>query len=411
MTGVLDGVTVIDLSRVLAAPFATQMLSDLGATILKVEALSGDHTRTWGQHYFDTTNRGKHSIAVNLKDERGQEIVRSLAEQADVFVENFKVGEMETFGLDYPKLSRANEGIIYLSMTGFGQTGPRRREPGYDSVIQAMTGIMSATGDPDRPPNKVGIAWIDVMAGLTATSGVLAALYERGSSGRGQHIDLSLFDVGIMALIDAGMDYLHHGNVQTRTGGVHRNFAPAQPFRAADGWVTIAVGTDDQFHRMCHAMELPELVTDPRFDSNANRLRHREELGAILAERFALEERTHWFDTFARDAIPLSAINDIAEALGDDQSAARDVVWHIATDDDEVPVLANPLQHMSRTPARAAGPPPRLGQHTREILTSTFGFDDTKIAALASDHVIRVAEDAPVMNDSGRQNVERTRQV
>lgn len=407
MPGPLDGVTVVDLSRVMAAPFTTQMLSDFGATVWKIEALRGDHTREWGAHYFDAANRGKLSLGINLKDHRGQSIVRSLAARADVFVENFKVGDLRRFGLDYKSLQPSNEGLIYLSVTGFGQTGPRKDQPGYDTVAQAVTGVMTVTGEPDRAPSKVGIAWIDVMTGLAGTVGVMAALYERASSGVGQYIDLSLFDVGMMALIDAGQDYLDRGNVQIRTGSVHRNFAPAEPFRASDGWLIIAIGNDEQFRRLCDAMQLQGLLTDPRFEHNAIRLVHRAELAQILAERFASDTRARWAERFERHKLAMSPIHDIADAVGDPQTAARNIVWNIDRGGGTASVLANALQHMSRTPPAPAGPPPRLAEHTHEVLGRVLSLSEREIMALANDGVISVGGGEPetsgtVASDGGR---------
>jgi crotonobetainyl-CoA:carnitine CoA-transferase CaiB-like acyl-CoA transferase len=240
----LSDIKVLDLSRVLAAPFAGQMLSDLGAEVIKVEALGGDDTRTWGTHYFRAINRGKKSIAVNLKDPRGQAIVRRLALKSDVLLENYKVGDLARYGLDHPTLAKDNPGLIYLSITGFGQTGPRAAQPGYDTIIQGMTGIMTLCGEPDRPPARAGLPMVDIMSGMVGTVGILSALHERARSGLGQRIDLSLFDVGMMMLVDAGQDYLDHDHVQSRLGGINRNFSPGQPFQSTDGWVTLAVPAD-----------------------------------------------------------------------------------------------------------------------------------------------------------------------
>jgi crotonobetainyl-CoA:carnitine CoA-transferase CaiB-like acyl-CoA transferase len=294
----LSDLKVLDLSRVMAAPFAAQMLSDLGAEVIKVEALGGDDTRTWGSHYFRSANRGKKSIAVNLKDHRGQAIVKQLAIQSDVLLENYKVDDLVRYGLDYPTLSKENPGLLYLSVTGFGQTGPRSAQPGYDTIIQGMTGIMTLCGEPDRPPARAGLPMVDIMSGMVGTVGILSALHERTRSGLGQHIDVSLFDVGMMMLVDAGQDYLDHDHVQSRLGGINRNFSPGQPFQSSDGWVTLAVATDDQFRRMCAAMGLETLPDDPRFVDNAVRVKHREELSAILAPCFAKSSTEEWEHIF-----------------------------------------------------------------------------------------------------------------
>jgi crotonobetainyl-CoA:carnitine CoA-transferase CaiB-like acyl-CoA transferase len=375
----LENVRILDLSRVFAAPFATQMLSDLGAEVWKIESPKGDDTRKWGAHVFAAFNRGKKSIVVDLKTADGQALVRLLAAKADVVVENFKTGDLARYGLDYPTLQKRNDRLIYLSLTGFGQTGPRKNQPGYDTVIQAMSGVMSVTGDPDRPPGRVGIAWIDVMSGLTTTIGILSALAERQHSGKGQHIDLSLFDVGIMALVDAGQDFLQTGRVHRRVGSITRNLSPAQPFQAADGWVVVAVGNDEQFVRMCHALDLADLAADPRFTTNALRIEHRTVLADRLAAKLATHSRAELIEMFETARVPLSPIHGIDEALQDRQTDARALVWDLGAG---VRSLANPLQRMSRTPAAPAGPPPALGQHTLEVLGHELGLDATELARL-----------------------------
>lgn len=384
----LTGIKVLDLSRVMAAPYAAQMLGDLGAEVIKIEALAGDDTRTWGTHYFRAANRGKKSIAVNLKDPRGQAIARQLAAGSDIMIENFKVGDLARYGLDYAALSATNAGLIYLSVTGFGQTGPRRAQPGYDTIIQGMAGIMTLCGEPDRPPARAGLPVVDVMSGLVGAIGILSALHERSRSGIGQQVDISLFDVGIMMLVDAGQDYLDHNHVQSRLGGVNRNFAPAQPFQTTDGWVTLAVATDDQFKRMCRAMDLSELDHDPRFLDNAGRVANRAALSAIMAPRFATASSDVWTTLFEQAKVPLSPIHDIAEAMADPQAAARNLVWRMS---DKLSLIANPLQHMSRTPARPGAPPPELGQDSRAVLCEGLGISDEDFATLVRDGVVATA--------------------
>jgi crotonobetainyl-CoA:carnitine CoA-transferase CaiB-like acyl-CoA transferase len=386
----LRGITVLDVSRVMAAPFSTQMLSDFGATVIKIEALAGDDTRAWGSHYFRAANRGKQSIAVNLKHDRGKQIVQALAAKADVFVENFKVGDLARFGLDYERLKLSNKQLIYLSITGFGQTGPRQAQPGYDTIMQAMTGIMTLCGESDRPPARAGLPIIDIMSGLVGAIGILTALYHRRSSGEGQHIDLSLFDVGIMALVDAGQDYLDHNHIQTRLGGINRNFAPAQPHQTIDGWITLAVATDDQFARMCNAMSLSQLMTDDRFSNNARRISNRRELAELMANRFITQTSAYWAEKFEEYKVPLSPIFNIAEALDDAQSSARHVIWNLESVGGTLRVLANPLQHMSQSPASSSGPPPALGEHTAEILRSRLNIDEADLASLIRDGVVRI---------------------
>jgi crotonobetainyl-CoA:carnitine CoA-transferase CaiB-like acyl-CoA transferase len=390
MNGPLRGITVLDISRVMAAPFATQMLSDFGATIIKVEALGGDDTRAWGSHYFRAANRGKRSMAVNLKDERGQQIVRAIAASSDVFVENFKVGDLARYGLDHERLSATNKRLIYLSITGFGQTGPRQLQPGYDTIMQAMTGIMTLCGESDRPPARAGLPIIDVMSGLVGTIGVLAALHHRATTGVGQRIDLSLFDVGIMALVDAGQDYLDHNHIQTRLGGVNRNFAPAEPHQTKDGWITLAIATEEQFSRMCSAMSLSHLVNDDRFSNNARRIHNRRVLADIMNDVFKTRTSADWGATFEEHRVPLSPINNIAQALDDAQSAARQVVWNLESARGAIRVLANPLQHMSVSPAGPTGPPPELGEHTADILQSWLNMSSAEVTSLVRDGVVRL---------------------
>lgn len=381
----LSDIRVLDISRVLAAPYAAQMLSDLGADVIKVEAMTGDDTRTWGTHYFRAVNRGKRSIAINLKDPRGQDIVRRLARRSDVMLENFKVGDLARFGLDYERLSQENPGLIYLSVTGFGQTGPRAAQPGYDTIIQGMTGIMTLCGEPDRPPARAGLPIVDVMSGMVGTIGVLAALHERALSGKGQQIDISLFDVGVMMLVDAGQDYLDNDHIQSRLGGINRNFAPAQPFRTTTGWVTLAVATDEQFRRMCAAMNLPELLEDPRFVDNARRVANRSALAEIMAARFATASTEEWEAAYAREKVSLSPIHDIAEAMADPQSAARNLIWKFG---DAMRLIANPLQHMSRTPARPGKAPPELGQDAHSVLCDELALAQGDYDTLIADGVI-----------------------
>jgi crotonobetainyl-CoA:carnitine CoA-transferase CaiB-like acyl-CoA transferase len=381
----LSDIRVLDLSRVLAAPYAAQMLSDLGADVIKVEAMTGDDTRTWGTHYFRAVNRGKRSIAINLKDPRGQDIVRRLAKRSDVVLENFKVGDLSRFGLDYERLSADNPGLIYLSVTGFGQTGPRAAQPGYDTIIQGMTGIMTLCGEPDRPPARAGLPVVDVMSGMVGTIGILSALFERATSGKGQQIDISLFDVGVMMLVDAGQDYLDNDHIQSRLGGINRNFAPAQPFQTTTGWVTLAVATDEQFRRMCVAMDLPELVEDPRFVDNARRVANRPALAEIMAARFATASTEDWEAAYSRQKVSLSPIHNIAEAMADPQSAARNLIWKFG---DAMRLIANPLQHMSRTPARPGIPPPALGQDAHSVLCDELAIADDDYNTLVADGVI-----------------------
>ena len=394
--GALEGLTVLDLSRILAGPFCTQVLSDLGAIVWKVEPPWGDDVRRFGppftqgeSAFYLSTNRGKKSLAINLKDPRGQELVRALVGRADVLVENFKPGDLARYGLDYESMARANPRIIYASITGFGHSGPRRDEPGYDIVAQALSGIMSVTGEPDGPPMRVGVAWIDLLSGLTAAVGVLAALHERERSARGQEIDLSLFDVGLMSMVNLAQDYLVTGTPPRRLGNAHPQVAPYQAFEALDGWFTLAVGNDDQYQRMSRAIGHAGLWEDERFRTNAGRVKYREELASKLTDIFRRRGRGEWLDAMERARVPAAPVYGLADGLQDPQAEARRTVWEVPHPAlGKLRLMANALQHMGRTPASPQGHPPMLGEHTREVLTEVLGLGQQEVDSLDSSGVV-----------------------
>ena len=395
--GALSDVTVLDMSRIMAGPFGTQILADLGATVWKIESPWGDDTRGWGppfvggeSAYYLSANRGKKSLIVNLRDPRGQEIIRSLAQKADILVENFRVGNLKRYGLDYESISAINPGIVYASVTGFGQTGPRAAEPGYDAALQGMTGVMSVTGEADGRPTKVGVAWVDILTGLTTTIGILAALHERKLSGRGQHVDVSLFDVGIACMANLAQSYLATGEAPGRMGNAHPQVVPYQDFQASDGSFMIAANNDDQFRRLCDAVGLPGLADDERFETNAARVVNRETLAGLLNEKIGDNARDFWMDTLQEAGITVTSINSVADVLADPQAEARKSVWEV-----EHPALGNiqlmgsALQHLSRTPASPQGHPPLLGEHTEEVLSEALGMSDSEIKALIDDQVVK----------------------
>ena len=400
--GALSDITVLDMSRILAGPFGTQILADLGATVWKIESPWGDDTRGWGppfvgseSAYYLSANRGKKSLIVNLRDPRGQDIIKQMAHKADVVVENFKVGNLKRFGLDYESLSAVNPGIIYSSVTGFGQTGPRAEEPGYDAALQGMTGVMSVTGEPDGRPSKVGAAWIDILTGLTSTIGILAALHERETSGRGQHIDVSLFDVGIAMMANIAQSYLATKETPGRLGNAHPQVAPYQDFRASDGFFMLAANNNDQFKRLCDTVGLPDLPDDERFRDNADRVRNREALETLINEKMGNNTRDYWMKQIQKAGITVTSINTVADALDDPQAAARKSVWNIDHPTlGSVPVLASALQHMSRTPAQAQGHPPLLGEHTEEVLRNDLGIPNDEIQTLIADGVVTGRSDS-----------------
>ena len=398
--GALSDVTVLDLSRIMAGPFGTQILADLGATVWKIESPWGDDTRGWGppfvggeSAYYLSANRGKKSLIVNLRDPRGQDIIRRLAQKADILVENFKVGNLKRYGLDYESISAINPAIVYASVTGFGQTGPRAEEPGYDAALQGMTGVMSVTGEADGRPTKVGVAWVDILTGLTNTIGILAALHESKLSGRGQHVDVSLFDVGIACMANLAQSYLATGESPVRMGNAHPQVVPYQDFQASDGSFMIAANNDDQFKRLCDAVGLPDLADDERFETNAARVQHRETLAGLLNDNIGENTREFWMGTLQEAGITVTSINNMADVLADSQAEARKSVWEV-----EHPALGNiqlmgsALQHLSRTPASPQGHPPLLGEHTEEVLSEALGLSESEIQALIDDQVVKGRE-------------------
>jgi len=395
--GALSGVRVLDLSRILGGPYCTQLFADLGAEVWKLEALTGDDTRRWGppfregeSAYFLSGNRGKKSLAVDLKDPRGQDMARRLALQADVLVENFKVGDLARYGLDYASLEAANPRLIYASVTGFGQTGPRRLEPGYDAALQALSGLMSITGERDGPPVKVGVAVVDVLSGLHLAVGILAALHERARSGRGQHLDLALYDVAVASLVNQAQGYLMTGTPPKRLGSAHPQIVPYGAFEAADGFLVLAVGNDAQFGRACVALGLPELAEDPCFETNAGRVENRAGLEATLAAHFKTQPRAVWLERLQQANVPATPVNDLEEVFADPQlhaRAMRQALPHPLLG--RVDLVGSPLRHLSRTPAQLGAPPPLLGEHTGELLKEVLGLSEAEVRALEDAGVIK----------------------
>lgn len=386
--GALDGVYVLDLSRILAGPTATQLLGDLGATVIKVEnpKTGGDDTRGWGPNYakgsdgqrtdlsayFMAANRNKQSIAVDISTREGQDIVRQLAARADIVIENYKPDGLVKYGLDHATLRKAHPGLVYCSISGFGQTGPNRDQPGYDLMAQGYGGIMSLTGDPDGAPMKVGVGIADVMCGMYATIGILAALRHRDATGEGQHIDLSLVDAQMAWLINEGCNYLTSGQVPERRGNAHPNIVPYDAFETSDGHVLVAVGNDSQYARFCDAIGAPGLARDPRFATNMGRIEHRDALIPALRPLLASMSRAEVLEKLQKVKVPCGPIHNVAEALGSDQAQARGTVVEVPRSDvadGYVRLLANPLK-FSATPVRYDRPPPRFGQDTQAILAT-----------------------------------------
>ena len=344
----LAGLKVLELARILAGPWAGQLLADLGAEVVKVERPgSGDDTRGWGPPfaadgaaaYFHGCNRGKSSVAIDLEDAEGQARVKALAAKADILIENFKVGGLAKYGLDYPSLAEINPRLIYCSITGFGQNGPYAARAGYDFMIQGLGGIMSLTGEADGQPQKIGVAFADIFTGVYAANAILAAVIGREETGRGCHIDMALLDTQVAVLANQAMNYLVSGNVPHRMGNAHPNIAPYQTFAAADGHVIIAVGNDGQFAKLCELLDLASLPGDPRFRSNADRVGNREALEAALAPALALRNKEALLAALADAGVPAGPINDIAEVFADPQVVARGM----RIDAEGVPGVASPI--------------------------------------------------------------------
>jgi crotonobetainyl-CoA:carnitine CoA-transferase CaiB-like acyl-CoA transferase len=397
MKQALAGVRVLDLSRVLAGPYCTMMLGDYGAQVLKVEQPGqGDETRRWGppftasgeSAYFLCVNRNKQSIAVDIKRPEGQAIVRELARASDIVVENFKVGGLDALGLGYAALSALNPGLIYCAITGYGQTGPYRERPGYDTVIQAQGGIMSVTGPAEGEPSKVGVAIVDISAGLYAVSAILAALHHRTLTGEGQYIDVALLDAQLGWLANVASAYLLTGNPPGRYGNGHATIVPYQPFACTDGLLMLAVGNDGQFAALCRVLGDPELAQDARFATNPARVRHRAELVALLEARLGTRPRDAWMAELLAANVPCGPVNDIPTALGDPQAQARAMVQTVEHPRDGTLRLVGPVAKLSATPAEIHHAPPLLGQHTDSVLGELLGYDAETIAELRANGVV-----------------------
>ena len=407
MPGPLDGVRVLDLSRVLAGPMATQTLADLGAEVVKVERPgTGDDTRGWGppflaqasggeaadSTYFACCNRGKKSITLDLSSIEGQAIVRRLAQKFDVLVENYKVGDLRRYGLDFASLHVINPRLVYCSITGYGQSGPYSTRAGYDPIAQAMGGLMSVTGErdgtPGGGPQRAGVAVTDMMTAIYAVSGILAALFRRSNGGDGQHIDLALLDVQVASMINIAQAFLSGGIVAQRNGNVHPSVVPSQVFDCIDGQVMLAAGNDGQFGRLCDVAERPDLARDPRFATNEGRVRNRETLVGILGELIRGRSMAYWTEKLAAAGVPCGPINDIAAVFADKQVQHRgmrvDVQHPLAG---TLALVGSPLR-LSETPVEYRLPPPLLGQHTEEVLMGVLGMERSEIERLRADAVI-----------------------
>lgn len=387
--GALDGVRVLDLTRILAGPTCTQLLGDLGASVLKIEnpATGGDDTRQWGppfvpdaegaptdlSAYFMAANRNKRSVALDIATPEGQATLRRLARQADVLIENFRPGGLARYGLDHDSLAADSPGLVYCSITGFGQTGPNRDKPGYDLMAQGFGGIMSLTGPPEGPPMKVGVGIADVMCGMYAAVGILAALRHRDRTGQGQHIDLALVDTQVAWLINEGVNYLTSGTLPERRGNAHPNIVPYDVYACADGHVIVAVGNDAQFARFCAFLGRPALAADPRFGTNPDRLANRAALEAILRPAVAALAVDEVIAGLEALRVPVGPVNRLDQVFASDQVAARQMRIAMQAAPGPVSLLGNPLK-LSATPVRYRHAPPRFGADTAAVLASDDPF-------------------------------------
>lgn len=405
--GPLNGVRVLDLSRILAGPWATQLLADLGADVLKIEKPGGgDDTRSWGppwlqdsdgkrtgeSAYFLCANRGKRSLAIDFSCAAGAELVRQLARDSQVLVENFKPGGLAAYGLDWESLRALKPALVYCSISGYGQTGPNALRAGYDAAIQAEAGLMSITGAPDDTPGagpqKVGVAVVDLLTGMYAATGILAALRHAEATGQGQQIDLALFDTQLSCLANQGMNYLLSGQAPQRLGTAHPNIVPYQVMPAREGHFMLAVGNDLQFNRLCALLGRPELAADSRFTSNAGRVQHRTLLIELLGSELVKQEATHWLDVLSTAGVPCGPVHSIDQVFALPQVQARglrfDLPHRLAG---QLPMVANPLK-FSATPIEYGQCPPELGAHTANALQERLGLDDARLEQLRRDGVL-----------------------
>ena len=390
----LEGVRVLDLSRVLALPYATMILSDLGAEVIKVERPGvGDETRHWGppflgteSAYFLCVNRNKKSITVDIKSKEGQKIIKELVKKCDVVVENFRVGELKKYGLDYESLKKENSRIIYCSLTGYGQTGPKKGLPGYDFVMQGESGLMSITGHANGQPMKTGVAILDVVSGLYAAISILSAIVKREKTGQSEYIDLSLLDCSVSALVNVASNYLVSGKIPKRYGNAHPNIVPYQSFKAKDKYFNLAVGNDNQFKKLVEILGNEKLKNE-KFKTNAGRVRNRKELIKILQGIFAEKEASYWVDIFTKNNIPVGLINNLKEVFEDEQIVFRDMVKTLDHKMGKLMLVGSPIK-LKESKLRDFLPPPTLGEHTEEILKHLIGYDEHGIKVLKEKGVI-----------------------
>ncbi|EAQ64393.1 hypothetical protein MED121_04718 [Marinomonas sp. MED121] len=393
----LEHIRVLDLSRVLAGPWASQLLADMGAHVIKVERpKKGDDTRFWGPPfikeasadqppqaaYFHCANRNKESIAIDIRTKQGQDVIKSLIACSDVLIENFKVGGLAQYGLDYETVHQLNPRLVYCSITGFGQSGPSAHKAGYDAMIQGEGGLMSLTGEPNGEPMKVGVALVDVMTGLYASNGILAALMARHTTQLGQHLDIALLDVQMATLANQGMNYLASGENPKRQGNGHPNIVPYQTFATQDGNVILAIGNDEQFAKFCTQAKLGSLLDNDRFKTNEQRVMHRDKLIPIIAARLAEETMSFWIESLEQVAVPCGAVNTLDKVFDHPQLKHRKMVRELPDKKGEkFASIVSPI-NLSSTPLSYKSAPPDLGQDSKKILQHTLGLEQDEVQAL-----------------------------
>ena len=364
----LDGVKVIELARILAGPWAGQTLSDLGAEVIKIESPLGDDTRQWGPpfldrgedksaSYFHSCNRGKRSVIIDFRTEEGKKILIDLVRNTDILIENYKVGGLKKYGLDYNSLKQINPGLIYCSITGFGQTGPYSHRAGYDYIIQGMSGFMSITGEPEGAPQRAGVAITDIITGVYSTTAILSALYMRGKTGRGQHIDMSLLDSAVSIMANQALNFLTTGNSPTRTGNNHPNLTPYQVFECVDGHIIIATGNDSQYQRLCEILDLPEMATAPQYLKNSNRIENREKMIRKLSAQTRQISKADLLAACEARGVPAGPINSMDEVFSDPQVKHREMQIEL----DGIPSVRSPFS-FSDADLNLTRPSPKLGQ-------------------------------------------------
>lgn len=373
MAAPLEGIKVVELARILAGPWAGQLLADLGADVIKVESEKGDDTRAWGPpfierendisaSYFHGCNRGKKSVTVDLSTSKGQDRIKELVKNSDILIENFKVGGLKKYGLDYENLKAINRGLIYCSITGFGQDGPYATRAGYDYIIQGMSGLMSITGEPGGRPLKTGVAVTDIFTGIYASTAILAALHQRAETGRGQHIDMSLLDSAVAILANQGMNYLSTGSPPGRIGNFHPNLSPYQVFECSNGHIIIATGNDQQYQKLCIILQCPEYATDPKYETNAKRVENRYELDDIISQKTRNWEKLHLLKQCEENGIPAGPINSLDEVFADEHIIHRGMKLSL----EGIPSIRSPIK-FSESDLVLDKPSPNLGEHNSVI--------------------------------------------